>query len=486
MFANPRQITCLFWFESSNLLQQIEDSVIPLQPARPLVSDAKPTSGFRKWVTTLLSTTLVAQNVVILALLFIYRLKKLNPSVQGKPGSEYRLLTVALMLGNKFLDDNTYTNRTWAEVSGINVSEVHIMEVEFLSNMKYCLFTTADDWSQWQALLGKFAAFFERASRPLPAALHAPILPPASSLNFPVALPSPPASNQASPAYLADLGSNGVAYGVPTMPGPSPAPSPHVFSAHGAVVNRPNLRKRSRDEHAVEPPPKRQAGGYPEWQAPHQYAMPQSGQVLPQLPRPMLPSLASQSVSHPSSGVLHSGGPLPQQLPPLAVPGRAMGMVYPSMNAPSLLPQVQQLANPAQTQSQCSSRQHSPYATSRTGSPLGGVAQSAPSLHPAVQISPTYLLQKRDSPYRPVHNVATLLHPPPSSTLEHRAQNMESNQMYYQPLGKPQQRQTGRLPYVSQNMWLDGDGHLPETMTPVQQWPSFINTNHYQQLVSQQ
>jgi hypothetical protein len=86
----------------------------------------------------------VAQNVVLLALLFIHRLKKLNPAVRGKPGSEYRLLTVALMLGNKFLDDNTYTNKTWAEVSGINVNEVHIMEVEFLSNMKYSLFTTKD------------------------------------------------------------------------------------------------------------------------------------------------------------------------------------------------------------------------------------------------------------------------------------------------------------------------------------------------------
>lgn len=70
-------------------------------PLQPLVPDAIPTTGFRKWVTTILSTTQVAQNVIILALLFIYRLKDKNPSVRGKPGSEYRLLTVALMLGNK-------------------------------------------------------------------------------------------------------------------------------------------------------------------------------------------------------------------------------------------------------------------------------------------------------------------------------------------------------------------------------------------------
>jgi hypothetical protein len=65
------------------------------------VRDAIPTTPFRKWVVTILSTTQVTQNVILLALLFIYRLKTLNPTVKGKAGSEYRLLTVALMLGNK-------------------------------------------------------------------------------------------------------------------------------------------------------------------------------------------------------------------------------------------------------------------------------------------------------------------------------------------------------------------------------------------------
>ena len=66
-----------------------------------LVHEAMPTTGFRKWVTTILSMTQVSQNVILLALMFIYRLKKYNPSVKGKVGSEFRLLTVALMLGNK-------------------------------------------------------------------------------------------------------------------------------------------------------------------------------------------------------------------------------------------------------------------------------------------------------------------------------------------------------------------------------------------------
>ena len=476
------EITCLFWFESSDLLQQVEDGSIYAVPPKKLVKDARPTTGFRKWVTTILSTTCVAQNVVLLALLFIHRLKKLNPTVKGKPGSEYRLLTVALMLGNKFLDDNTYTNKTWAEVSGINVGEVHIMEVEFLSNMKYCLFTSAEDWADWQRLLGKYAEFLVRSQilRPPPTHPPAPILPPASSLHLPMALPSPPISNQASPPYVGDLAPNAYAYGSVGQHGLTPAPSPLELMPRSSSTQQAS-RKRSHDDHSSEPPAKRLASGYHDYSSPLHHAQTSQNQrlTLPSLSIP--PSQAPPSSSLPVS----SQG---QQLPPLNVPARAMAMVYqnanssapaqtlPPVTGPSSLP-------PSQIHSQYQSRQQSPYPGSGANSPTSAVPHSATMLHPPTQVSPSYFLQQRNSPYRPVHNVSTLLYPPPSIALHHRPQSVEHSQMHYQPLSKSfQQRQTGRLPYVSQNVWLDGNQQ--QAMTPVHQWPSFMSM-HQQQRVSQ-
>lgn len=95
------QMTCLFWFESSDTLRLAEQPMSPDTPVKRLEREALPTNAFRKWVVTILSTTQVTENVIILALLFIYRLKTSNPAVKGNNGSEYRLLTVALMLGNK-------------------------------------------------------------------------------------------------------------------------------------------------------------------------------------------------------------------------------------------------------------------------------------------------------------------------------------------------------------------------------------------------
>ena len=77
------------------------DLAPPAKHIRRLNRNAVATQAFKKWVQNILSTTQVAQNVILLGLLFIYRLKATNPGVKGRAGSEYRLLTVALMLGNK-------------------------------------------------------------------------------------------------------------------------------------------------------------------------------------------------------------------------------------------------------------------------------------------------------------------------------------------------------------------------------------------------
>ncbi|THW70069.1 hypothetical protein D6D25_00678 [Aureobasidium pullulans] len=415
------QITCLFWFESSSTLDRADDPATTYN-VQSLVPEAIPTTGFRKWVTTILSTTQVTQNVIILALLFVYRLKKLNPSVKGKPGSEYRLLTVALMLGNKFLDDNTYTNKTWAEVSGISVAEVHIMEVEFLSNMKYALFTSAEEWGQWQNRLGRFASFFDRASRPMP--------------QLPHTLPSPPTSNYASPPHYG--ATNPVTHSFPQYPS-SLGPLPDLTSQFS--------RKRSLDTY-TEPPAKRMAA-YPT--PAHNYT-----------PRVTLPSLPlPQPTSHSSQ---HLPPQLPQlpQLPPLNYSHRPMNQVTqpPTSWTPatSIPAPISHAGTPAAItsvpQSVVHSRHQSPYPSSAAVSPTDGHYQPAGQAHVS-QLSPSFFLAQRNSPYRPVRGVSTLLVPPPSRALQ-QPQNVQREQMHYQPLGRPQERQQGRLPYI-ESQWFEGN-----------------------------
>ncbi|KAL8736047.1 MAG: hypothetical protein Q9166_000609 [cf. Caloplaca sp. 2 TL-2023] len=418
------QITCLFWFESSFTLHYVEESTAIPPPIQPLVIEAVPTMGFRKWVVSILSTTQVSQNVILLALMFIYRLKKLNPGVKGKLGSEFRLFTVALMLGNKFLDDNTYTNKTWAEVSGISVQEIHIMEVEFLSNMRYTLYASEKEWEAWHVKLGKFWKYFEAASK-------SPVDAPPRVLNPPIpspgglpTLPSPPASTHTSPPYITSHSFNNT----PSHPHPLSMP-PYLPYAGPSPLNplpelglKPSSRKRSYDQasEGAEPPAKRQAPsatlsvGSSTMMTPStlnsftpstSFTTPSTGQVSsyngPRLPIPNLSiSTGNQNSSY--------SGPAAAQLP---LPG---GCSKPaSLPSVTRLPQNSMLPSLPQNMrmnhegghgsspvTDWSSRRSS-YATS-VGTPSPTSANFPQSAHTPTHLSPATFPLPRNSPYKPI------------------------------------------------------------------------------------
>lgn len=407
--------------------------------------------------------------MVILALLFIYRLKTINPGVKGKPGSEYRLLTVALMLGNKFLDDNTYTNKTWADVSGISVQEVHIMEVEFLSNMKYNLFTSAEEWGEWHATLGKFGTFFERASRaPLEASSRA-LGPPTPTLRVPPNLPSPPHSTQASPPYLNGFSPNN-ANSFSNTPTLLPQISSAAVSPIGPLPElnlRPGSRKRSYDDQAQEPAPKRPLRNFAPTETqpaytsvPQQSALTQPASQPTSVP-PMLPPLPNLSVP---------------QLPPPNT--RSNSLVYPppmQWSQPSSMPPAPAATLPPAISIPQS--QPAPSGPSRQLSPLPTDSSASSPLHPSFgpgapkqnRLSPSFYLSQRSSPYRPVRTVNTLLVPPPSSSIS-QPPRLGFDQMQYQPLGRPSnERRAGPLPYMNHDAW--------PTTNQFNQWPVLPQPN---------
>ncbi|PGH14466.1 hypothetical protein AJ80_05911 [Polytolypa hystricis UAMH7299] len=492
------QITSLFWFEKASKLKIVETAGQAAYNTPPLVPESIPTVGFRKWVTTILSTTQVSQNVILLALLFIYRLKKFNPGVRGKRGSEFRLMTIALMMGNKFLDDNTYTNKTWAEVSGISVQEIHIMEVEFLSNVRYNLFVTKEEWDQWHRKLGLFAAYFHKASRlPLendvvpttPTFQLSPNLTPTSPARMPK-LPSPPLSGSHLPPqqWKQPPAQLPVAVGQPRL---SP---PHLPWTGSDLTSANASRKRSWDEQ----------GGPQDHPAKKMTKMhvtiptltslpsvvPTASSYLPTLPGVSLPQL---NVSAPGPSVAQVGTPgfavsqhtvgptyVPVQAQ-LPLPGtRAMTTVYPPVSSwnqqqyppPQQLPSAATLApviHPLPSTSSIGladqSRRQSPFAaTSASISPT----TSAYSVHTPTRLSPTALVD-RNSPYRPVRTVNTLLYPPPSASMQ-QPRHLPIDQMHYRPLGKNiTEHKTGLLPYYNQVGW--GNPQIHSNLNPHLSYP---------------
>ncbi|KAH7140822.1 hypothetical protein EDB81DRAFT_843866 [Dactylonectria macrodidyma] len=497
------QMTCLFWFESIDELKQAgtirsrpPNAHIPRLPAL-----AKPYDQFRKWVYSVLSTTQVTQNVILLALLFIYRLKMSTPQIKGRAGSEYRLLTVALMLGNKFLDDNTYTNKTWAEVSCFAVQEIHVMEVEFLSNMRYNLVATKDQWEEWLDKLACFHEYYERALR-LPAspihvpsptnkAYHSPIPSPTGTMHPIANLPvTPTITANYSPTSTHSQNWNSY---------PSNTMSPLAMKP---AIHFPVTRKRSPEGDVLEHPAKRPAPHRPVVAVPMVPTRPNNTTVeTSRLPVPHLTVVTEQP--QPVQAAFSNGNgniyPLAAQamvaapqghvsLPPLQPGVRAMATVY----QPSPTAMVQQPPVPVTTGVTMAPAGYVTHAPVNFGTPnkhhhspgnLGHFNSSpmaehytqasavpTPMVHTPISNSPSVYLQQRPSPYKPVRHVNTLLYPPPSASLDQYHLSVPPAQMHYQPLGRRNDLRTGIVPEFLYNR--GQHQQLPPQGLPQGQYPS--------------
>ncbi|KAI9790820.1 MAG: hypothetical protein M1816_004779 [Peltula sp. TS41687] len=469
------QITCLFWFESYHILRTVEDSKNTPVLATRLVPESHPTSGFRKWATTILTTTQVTQNVILLALLFIYRLKKQNPTVKGKSGSEFRLLTVALMLGNKFLDDNTYTNKTWAEVSGISVQEIHIMEVEFLSNMKYSLFVSESEWGEWHVKLGRFWNYFENASRAPLDSSRRPSGPPTPTSMLSPSLPPTPSSSRTPTSFLNPYNTNPLGYPYPpSIPSHIGAYIPQPVNRMPEIEQRPASRKRSRDESAQEPPPKRverTTSLHPGLSNHDQVTSARSSGIMANVP--CLPAPNPSSITTRKTNDLYPSVSAPRPVPGGSIISTIFGS-QPNTVRPllSLAPSVASHTHPVIHNFPSGpeeSRRQSPYPVASTASPASAF-YTAPSTSQS-NLSPSYILTHRNSPYRPVREVSTLLVPPQSGVIQGTSQHLSYDQMHYHPLGKARNEyRTGVVPYLHHDAW-------PSSMHQGSGWPALPQAN---------
>lgn len=326
------------------------------------------------------------------------------------------------------------------------------MEVEFLSNMRYSLFTSEAEWKDWHVKLGRFWNYFEQASR-------TPVDKPQRRYDSPTApLPTPPPSSHTSPPYLDHLSPNPLRYPHATaaMSHLAPLRPPPAARMPGLGVGSAT-RKRSYEESQYEPPAKRPArtgaassGIFPRsiFVAPSYQAG--ATTTVPRLPAPQpsaAVSQASREYTNPAAGQF----PFPT--------GRASSFIHHSQPpmaqshmslAPAMLAQLQTAThNPSPYEQP---RRHSSHAVASLSSPAS--ASYPVSANSRYSTSPSVILTNRNSPYRPVREVSTLLVPPQSAVTRGPPQNFPLNQMHYQPLGKARNEyKTGVVPYMANDTW---------------------------------
>lgn len=136
----------------------------------------KPPSDLVPSIHSLLLSTLLQPSAVLLAIWYIVRLPvyfgaaPLSPEFpkerafraallgDGYAGFEtgasdasaaFRLVVLGCMLANKWLDDHTFSNKTWHSISNISVQTLNKIEALTLDIFSYDLSISSQQWSQW-------------------------------------------------------------------------------------------------------------------------------------------------------------------------------------------------------------------------------------------------------------------------------------------------------------------------------------------------
>ncbi|KAF2644750.1 hypothetical protein P280DRAFT_179121 [Massarina eburnea CBS 473.64] len=108
--------------------------------------------SFRKWVHQVLCATRLPSATILLSMFYLSTRMHMLSGMSKTDSHLFRMLTIALVLGSKFLDDNTFINRSWSEVSGIPVADLNQLEMEWLVAIDFKLHrdpTENQGWVSW-------------------------------------------------------------------------------------------------------------------------------------------------------------------------------------------------------------------------------------------------------------------------------------------------------------------------------------------------
>jgi hypothetical protein len=127
--------------------------------------------SYRKFVHQILSSTRLPCATILLGLVYLRERMQAAPmcTMPREDVNVYRMLTIALLLASKFLDDNTFQNKSWSEVTSIPVQELNALEKDWLKDMRWNLHVDSDGNKGFSQLKATWDAWMKKAAAPAPA-----------------------------------------------------------------------------------------------------------------------------------------------------------------------------------------------------------------------------------------------------------------------------------------------------------------------------
>ncbi|PRT56863.1 Meiotically up-regulated gene 80 protein [Wickerhamiella sorbophila] len=136
---------------------------------KPLWTDLEQET-FQKFVYMTLSSTRLSKHTVILALVYLSKRWSLGDlPLQHDIHGLYILFVVSLVLANKCHDDNTFTNASWCQATGISSVEITKAEISWLAKISWSLELASmecEGWNKWHECWTVFSSQNQHQQHP--------------------------------------------------------------------------------------------------------------------------------------------------------------------------------------------------------------------------------------------------------------------------------------------------------------------------------
>jgi hypothetical protein len=169
---NMIKITCFLWFESLQVLEATENIRSPTKlPYSQIEGQCSSILNIPiKWVASILSTTTqISINGVLRALMHVYHQRSITPNVTGSLGSEYGLVSIALVLASKckycLLSSCHQMEGFYFQLITTGVLDDCTDPNKTCTNMSYGLFPSANGWDEWLKNLVRYWEYYGKVLR---------------------------------------------------------------------------------------------------------------------------------------------------------------------------------------------------------------------------------------------------------------------------------------------------------------------------------
>ena len=97
------------------------------------------------------------RSVFVVALILLDRLLLKKPEITITPNTVHKLFLCSLLTASKFTTDMYYNNLTWANIGGIRLEELNVLELEYLFALGFSIVVTKDEFNMYDSELLKKA-----------------------------------------------------------------------------------------------------------------------------------------------------------------------------------------------------------------------------------------------------------------------------------------------------------------------------------------